>query len=287
MTISIQFLVLLGSLLLAQQSLAEGISSHPMTTRFEDNGLIVTGQLFEVLSDDGHVDNLFYVNLVHLTPAMFTLNLQYSREGTSLAIEGAELLSKNVDRYVVLSGGFLKSYDPVLPTGFLRMGGKMIVPGTPPANDPIMTGVFCIEGGSPRFYAAAEFAFSTEETQYDECLQAGPLLINKGERILQNPLEPSTIVKVASQTYRQFVLKEYERAFLGSESSGQIVLGYSSRVSLTDLTAALVGNFELVEAINLQGAGNAGLLVSSGANHHFSIGQLGVDQSTVLIARPR
>jgi len=155
---------------------------------------------------------------------------------------------------VVLSGGFLKSFYPPTPLGFVKHGGEILNRGV---TSDLLTGVLLASRRSVRIERYENDACSSA---WSDCLQSGPLLVLQGQPALP------TRDEVHLKSTQAAIDGRYQRAFVALLPNGDAILGVTGEIGLLDLQTFLVtppdqGGLGCTDAINLSGAGSAGLLV--------------------------
>lgn len=145
---------------------------------------------------------------------------------------------------VALSGGYVKEYFPPIPEGYLQVNGE---PLNRKGSTAVLNAVACT---SPNKLLVDFYQDQFDTREWQDCLQAGPMLIADGRDVLLQRVSP-----------RDFITREFERAFLGVDTQGHAVLAVSDPIRLDVLSAILasgqLGSFKTVMC--LPGAGSAGL----------------------------
>jgi len=182
--------------------------------------------------------------------------------------QSLEAYRKESGARVALSGGFLKSFYPPIPTGFVQSAGQAV---NRPSPDPMLDGMLLVRRGQEVDMVRA--AARPEVTAWDDALQSGPLLV-MGGRAVVSPSGPERV--------NEIVTRRFIRAFVAVDRTGRILLGMTGKVSLPDLAGLLArdadqGGLGCRTALNLSGHINAGLVVSAG-DADFRIG----DTTTLL-----
>jgi hypothetical protein len=201
------------------------------------------------------------ISYLEIDPGRHRLDLTTAlrQNGSSLR----EFLS-NETATVAFTGGYLKSFLPPSPTGYLRVDGvdlNEIVRG-----DPVVNAIVCFGriGSSLTYVSISAAQTFRPEGAGEDCVQAGPLLITKGRASYD----------LTRRSSRNRLSGEFERAFLAIDRRGWVLLGVSSAVSLISLRDVLLaptaeGGFDAQAAVILSGAATAGMEVSGGIGYAF------------------
>ena len=160
----------------------------------------------------------------------------------------------------VLSGGFLKSFSPPIPLGMVKTNGQL-------QNRPIektdqLNGVFGIEGSRPRL---VKFTDGISFDGWDDCIQAGPLLIDSGRIVIDE-------TRLVLPATKELVFGRFIRSFVAIDRAGHVLLGLTGEISLPDLASVLArspreGGLDCEAALNLTGHVNSGLVIDAGQTH--------------------
>jgi hypothetical protein len=210
------------------------------------------------------------VTFVTLNPASNRLNIVLPRNPVG---GGAALWdfyrTENAD--VVLTGGYLDSFAPAIPTGLVRVAGTTF--NDPKEKDPVLTGTLCLgRREDPASVMIARYSTQASFDEWSDCIQAGPLMLLGGKS--QDDIDAldaslaNRITEASKQRQSGFVAGSYERVFVMKDRSGQIVLGTTTPTSLYPLRYLLKqdaagGGFGADDAILLSGWHTAGLIVSA------------------------
>jgi hypothetical protein len=172
---------------------------------------------------------------------------------------------------VVLSGGFLRSFYPPVPAGFLKVGGEVLNRW---AKDPVLNGYVWL---GPHGARIAEANSDSVPQPAADGLQTGPLMVLGGR------------VDKGMWRTRGLSAESDERAFIAVDSQGNILLGHTSPVALGSLARLLASNVEdgglgIRGAVNLSGDVNAGLRVRA---LKFRVGDNTVQLHNAFVVVPR
>jgi hypothetical protein len=201
------------------------------------------------------------ISYLEIDPARHRLDLTTTirQGGSSLR----EFLSDETAT-VAFTGGYLKSFSPPRPTGYLRIDGVDL--NGLVRDDPIVNAILCFAREGPGLTSVSLFAAKTfrSEDAGEDCVQAGPLLIAEG-RVGYDLTRRDSGNRLSG---------EFERAFLAINRQGQVLLGVSSAVSLMLLRDVLLaptteGGFDAQAAVILSGATTAGMEVRGGLGYAF------------------
>jgi Phosphodiester glycosidase len=180
--------------------------------------------------------------------------------GVPDAREQGDVLSSYLDHYgalAVISGGFLKSFYPPIPLGFVMRARTVVNRAT---RDDLLTGLLTVRNGRPFIGPFSE----TAAAGADDGLQSGPLLVQGGQSALPKSDGLTT-------TTRALIERASERAFVAVLPDDRVLIGHTEPATLADLVsvltkAAAVGGLGCVDALNLSGSTGAGLLVKAGGS---------------------
>ena len=155
----------------------------------------------------------------------------------------------------VLSGGYLQSFQPVVPLGLTRTQGR----DRGPLHDSWLTdSLFCADGGGWRIGPAVAGAELS-----GDCLQAGPALVEEGaDAYAGDPALP--------EAEAALLLSEQASPFLCIRGDGALAMGLSLTGTVRELSAVLAGAFGCREAMRLSGSVTAGLWESGAGIEGFN-----------------
>lgn len=183
----------------------------------------------------------------------------------------ADLIEDRSRPLAVLSGGFLASYYPPMPAGFVKSGGRVLNRGRPTA---ILDGMLCLRrGGKQVVLTAMSLAAAAG---YPECIQSGPLLVTGG-RAVQG---------LRQRGYPAGFVEPTRRAFVAAVPGDAVVLGIIEGATLEDIAELAArapdqGGLGATAALNLSGSSSAGLAVAGGP----VLGNLNVLLPSAIVAR--
>lgn len=147
-----------------------------------------------------------------------------------------------------VTGGFLRSYFPPLPTGLVQVNGRLLAAASQRSS---FTNALVRFDSVTRRTAIERMPDANKLSRSGSALQTGPLMIIDG----------------APQAMSASLTARAERAFIARDASGRVLIGVSGRTTLPRLVDLLIraeGPFGAVEAANLSGSSNAGLLLRRG-----------------------
>ncbi len=145
------------------------------------------------------------------------------------------------------SGGYIDSYSPPSSLGFVKSGGITL---NSEHNSWLTEAIFCSDRGKATIALAKLFPASSE---FRDCIQAGPLL-------LQNGKAPSEIPSHKSSGYLKLAASVQEQMFVCIDAKQQLLLGVTDKIDIPTLTAALTKpEVGCLNAIRLTGQDTAGL----------------------------
>lgn len=166
---------------------------------------------------------------------------------------------------VVLGSGFVTSFYPLIPNGFLKIDNKVISP----LKKKGYNGIVGIKKGKLMVLSFD----SRVVTELDEGFQTGPFLLRDGKVVYNRE----------SLAARDL----YNRAFIGVNVAGKIIAAVTTEpVSLLQLSDFLAStnlkDLRCIEAVNLSGGGSETLVVL-GKGKLFTYGSF-TDSQSALIA---
>jgi exopolysaccharide biosynthesis protein len=199
------------------------------------------------------------------------------RQGTGATVR--QLLASS-RAHAAISGGYLKSFYPPLPTGLVQVRGRLISARVP--DDTVVNGTVVVRAsGSIAIYPLSQ-ASRDSLARWSECIQAGPILVSGGRPALPPAIAPASRLGVMAT-------RAFSRAFIATDRSGRVVLGRCESARLPELADFLArpigtGGLGCTEAINLSGGGSEGILIKSGPLE-VSAGDIDVYLPNAFIAR--
>jgi hypothetical protein len=174
----------------------------------------------------------------------------------------------------VVSGGFLKSFYPPIPLGFV-MRARTVVNRA--SRDDLQTGLLTVRNGRPFIGPFSE----TATAGADDGLQSGPLLVRGGQSALPRS-------EGLTATTRGLIERASQRAFVAVLADDRVLIGLTEPTTLPDLVSVLtkapsVGGLGCVDALNLSGSTAAGLLVRAGGSELAAGNQQSYFANAILI----
>ena len=157
---------------------------------------------------------------------------------------------------ITLSGGYLRSFAPVIPLGLVVVDGRTI---NPLVSDPFLDGVIVTTADG----VAIGYGDAVPLEAVEDGLQSGPVLVVDGESVVGENLEQNL-----SEAERSSILGPSGRAFVALDGVGQRLVGVTGAVSLIALAEFLAtstehGGLSVVAALNLSGGVTRGLVVDT------------------------
>ena len=152
---------------------------------------------------------------------------------------------------VVQSGGFLSSWSPPYPLGYVKIRGKEY---NRPHKSWLTTGLFCTNG---RSFSIEEFKSTQELNIWLSCIQAGPMII-KDQKIVLN-----------TEKHTWFVTGDKHRqSFICKKRNGHLLMGIAENVALKSLAEIMrkpenEGGLDCINAATLMSKGVSGILVNT------------------------
>jgi uncharacterized protein YigE (DUF2233 family) len=147
---------------------------------------------------------------------------------------------------VVISGGYMASFSPPRPLGFIKVDGKQI--GSPHTSW-LGTGMFCTDGQHVKI---GPFEELKSDKNFPDCIQSGPLLINDG-------LVRYDSGEKVSAGEEKLVSSVQEQAFICIDSNNKVILGVSEPIRLDEFSQLLSSKLNCQNALRLTGQRTAGL----------------------------
>ncbi len=173
-----------------------------------------------------------------------------SRDQASQSYAGLTLAEyAALGRYrVVQSGGFLSSWSPPSPLGYVKIQGQEY---NRMHDSWLVQGVFCTDG---RNFEISRFSSNNSYAAWPSCIQAGPPIILNREIVLDTRRNTGFITKEA-----------HRQSFICKDVVGRLIMGITQDVKLTELAPYLARDatgegLGCVDAIALNGKGIAGML---------------------------
>jgi Phosphodiester glycosidase len=172
--------------------------------------------------------------------------------------------------HVVLSGGYLSSFTPPLPMGFVKTRGIVI---NRPHKSWLFNGLICI---TPKTFLIEQYKDQHQADGCTDSLQTGQLLALGGENVLTLTEENRALVNSVQQ-----------RAFVCTDSERRVILGVTGKTTELPLATMLVAKgtpFHCIDAISLSGQITAGLLIR-GDNQSVHLGSIDIPLPNAILAR--
>lgn len=151
---------------------------------------------------------------------------------------------------VVQSGGFLSSWSPPHPLGYVKIQGKEY---SKIHESWLTKGVFCTNGDS---FIIEEYKSPEQFSAWLSCLQAGPpILLNKKD-VLDKARNTGYVTK-----------EKHRQSFLCKSQDGDLLMGVAEDVILTKFIATMQsseedGGLGCVDAVLMTSKGIAGILAN-------------------------
>ncbi len=173
---------------------------------------------------------------------------------------------------VVQSGGFLSSWSPPYPLGYVKIRGKEY---NRHHNSWLTTGVFCTNG---RDFSITEFASPSQFEKWISCIQAGPLVIKDSKVVLDTKRNTWFIT---GDRHRQ--------SFICKKNGGRILMGIAEDVSLKSLADVMrkpenQNGFGCIDAVTLMSKGVSGVLVNT-ETHQETFGNVDVPLPNAIVIK--
>lgn len=262
------------------QTYSRQVAASPMQGIIEERG-------FRVEEATGFVRREFTIVTVTLSPKHARVELGHVPEtGVSMAEAADRLAKRGETDFVLLNGGFLRSFSPINPANFLKFRGEIVNPPTEVRDDSLASGVVCISASNEIRIVPSPSGdgFVGKFSDQQDCLQAGPLLVNDAL-----PQDLSGLGETPRTS--RFVGEDFSRSFIAIKPSGELVLGFSTPVSLGSLTEVMtspaVAEASVSSALNLQGSTNGAMVAYSRGRPVYGRGNLSAAQSTYFVVLPR
>jgi hypothetical protein len=202
------------------------------------------------------------ISYVEIDPAAHRLDIALSADAVGgstlrqfLAQEGAA---------IAFTGGYLRSFAPPQPTGYLMVDGVELSPIV--RDDRVVDAIVCLGRGTSALTSISVAPASRFQRKdgHEDCIQAGPLLIRDG----------SASYDLGRKDRLGRLSGDFERAFLMLKQDGRLILGVSSSASLKSVQEVLLapeaeGGFAAAAAVILTGSTTAGMEVAGGLGFSF------------------
>ena len=166
---------------------------------------------------------------------------------------------------VVLGGGFMSSFYPIIPLGFLKIDGAVITA----LKTKGYNGVAGVKNGVLSLLSSS----SQSATNLDEGFQTGPFLIREGKIVFKPTTDASR--------------NAYNRAFVGFNVNGKILVAVTTEpVTLQQLAQYLLNSayadLKCQSVLNLSGGGSETLVVRGMNKQLFTYGSFNDNQSALI-----
>lgn len=214
----------------------------------EETATDSSGRHFRVVAKESDTGERAQLHLAIFDSAKITLRMidqPNERGDLARAMSGGPCLAG-------VNGGY---FDPdYQPVGLLISDGRTI---TPFRRARLLSGVLSVANGRIRLQRASEFSM---KTKVSEAVQCGPFLVDRGKSVIGLDESHSA-----------------HRTFVAMGSANLIALGYSSSISLAQLSRVLtVGkitdDFKIERAMNLDGGSSSAFWFKDGTTP-FSISE--------------
>lgn len=166
---------------------------------------------------------------------------------------------------VALSGGFLKSFFPALPLGYVQVSGE---PVNRKHESDFLDGLLLLNDSRVDVLLLDEELESSDDLEriWRDVLQSGPVLVLNGQSRFSSP---GAMPPASNRSDADLIEGPYERAFVGVGCEGKLLLGLSGMLTLQELSGVLAlplaqGGFACRAALNLSGAKTAGMVLDTG-----------------------
>lgn len=238
----------------------KAITFHDFLT--DESGNIITSEGGEPLITESKETNL-YGNVIDPRKTRIKIT---SPDTMTIETPGEQYTGLSLKEYfqlghykAVYSGGYLSSWSPPLPLGYVKIEGETL---NRAHNTYVTDGLFCVRDGE---VLITSFNNPDQFKNWDNCLQAGTPLIQDGKVVIDQSREGWYITGQPNV-----------QAFICQFDDGKVLIGMSEEeVSLTDLTEYLAkpeneGGLGCVNAIGRAGGRTAGMIVDqNGKSHGF------------------
>lgn len=173
---------------------------------------------------------------------------------------------------VVQSGGFLSSWSPPHPLGYVKVQGKEY---SKPHQSWLTKGVFCTNGDS---FTIEEYKSIDQFKNWRSCIQAGPSIISNGRIILNTDRNTGYVTKM-----------KHRQSFLCKSEDGNLLMGIAENVILDKFSTVMVtpedkGGLGCVDAVLLTSKGIAGMLTNIDDNT-IEIGNIDVPLPNAIVVK--
>ena len=177
----------------------------------------------------------------------------YASGGKTAPQPGAVLPDMARERtvFALLSGGYLREFEPPQSLGYLRVGGEQL---SARHDSWLTSATFCTSG--TRWTIQAGFP-AGRVTGFDDCLQGGPLLVSGGQSRYRD------LARIDAAERRLAGTRQIQ-PFLCLRRDGALVAGLAGQSTPAQLADALAGAMGCSEAMRLSGAVTAGMWFREG-----------------------
>ena len=154
------------------------------------------------------------------------------------------------DAVAVLSGGYIETYSPPTPLGFVKSSGRRF---SGFHKSWLTDSVFCSDRGE----AVIDYTENADvdPARFRDCVQAGPLLLRHAS-VVQPHLDQDT------SRYQQLTQSNQEQTFICTTKENHVLIGVTDKMYLTTLVEFLhspaIGCYN---AMRLTGFDTSGLIV--------------------------
>lgn len=228
-------------------------------TIFAESGL----EFREYWIDLGGSSIVLYAAIIE--PSYYTANIA----GISREVQGGvvpiELIERQPSAKVLLGSGFVESFQPLVPNGFLKIDARVVSP----VKRLGYNGIVGIVNNTLTLMPA-----QGDISRLNAGFQTGPFLVRGGRNVYNKQLSSANDL--------------YERAFVGINQAGKIIAGITKgSVSLKALSDILSTtndkDLRCTTALNLSGGGSEVLIVRSDKGELLRYGSYDYYHSAVII----
>ncbi len=150
---------------------------------------------------------------------------------------------------IVQSGGFLTSWAPPYPLGYVKIQGTEY---NRVHNSWLTTGTFCTDG---KKFSIFRLQNNGQFLNWPSCVQAGPMTIENGKNVLDTRKNTEFVTKFS-----------HRQSFLCEKADGILLMGVAENVKLSHLSQVMVkseasGGLGCKNAVTLMGKGMSGILI--------------------------
>jgi hypothetical protein len=186
----------------------------------------------------------------------------------------------------IVSGGFVDSFAPAVPAGLLVYKGEKL---SKEKQDPVLSAIICLKSTKPAVIDIIKFGEEeVKESEYNDCLQVGPMLVLKGKVVDLNSIDTQLGNNGGDPLSQGFTVRAVARSFIGKVDKNTAVLGVTTATNLNALVQFAIrpereNGLGLSDLVGLAGWDAAGLIVGRRRGPPFVAGQTRVRLPNAIV----